>query len=115
MIIAVRKNYAKHAAEMGGELPAEPLLFMKPSTAVIAAETPILYPPQSQRVDYEGELALVIGDRCIDCNEAMAQDRIWGYTIANDVTARDLQARDRQFAPKALIRFAPSVHGSSEN
>ncbi|MEM6715367.1 MAG: fumarylacetoacetate hydrolase family protein [Cyanobacteria bacterium P01_D01_bin.6] len=107
-IIAVGKNYAKHAAEMGGDLPAEPLLFMKPSTAVIAAEIPILYPPQSQRVDYEGELALVIGEHCIDCNETMAQDRIWGYTIANDVTARDLQARDRQWIrAKGFDTFCP--------
>lgn len=107
-IIAIGKNYAKHAAEMGGELPQEPLLFMKPSTAVIATGSPILYPPQSQRVDYEGELALVIGDRCIDCNEAMAQDKIWGYTIANDVTARDLQARDRQWIrAKGFDTFCP--------
>ncbi|MEM6517923.1 MAG: fumarylacetoacetate hydrolase family protein [Cyanobacteria bacterium P01_C01_bin.70] len=107
-IIAVGKNYARHAAEMGGEPPEEPLLFMKPSTAVIATDSPILYPAQSQRVDYEGELALVIGDRCIDCNEEMAQDKIWGYTIANDVTARDLQARDRQWIrAKGFDTFCP--------
>lgn len=107
-IIAVGKNYAKHAVEMGGDLPEEPLLFMKPSTAVIATNSPILYPSQSQRVDYEGELALIIGDRCIDCNEAMAQDKIWGYTIANDVTARDLQARDHQWIrAKGFDTFCP--------
>lgn len=108
-IIAVGKNYAKHAAEMGdGSLPSEPLLFMKPSTAVIAAGQPIYYPPQSQRVDYEGELALVIGDRCVDCDEAEAEDKIWGYTIANDVTARDLQARDSQWVrAKGFDSFCP--------
>lgn len=107
-IIAVGKNYVKHAAEMGGEVPQEPLLFMKPSTAVIATESSILYPPQSQRVDYEGELALVIGERCIDCDEDMARDKIWGYTIANDVTARDLQARDRQWIrAKGFDSFCP--------
>jgi 2-keto-4-pentenoate hydratase/2-oxohepta-3-ene-1,7-dioic acid hydratase in catechol pathway len=107
-IIAVGKNYAKHAAEMGGDVPSEPLLFMKPSTAVIATESTILYPPQSQRVDYEGELALVIGDRCIDCDAEMARDKIWGYTIANDVTARDLQAKDRQWIrAKGFDTFCP--------
>lgn len=107
-IIAVGKNYAKHAAEMGGDVPAEPLLFMKPSTAVTAAESPIYYPRQSQRVDYEGELALVIGDRCVDCDEEAARDKIWGYTIANDVTARDLQARDRQWIrAKGFDSFCP--------
>lgn len=107
-IIAVGKNYARHAAEMGGDLPQEPLLFMKPSTAVVATQTSILYPPQSQRVDYEGELALVIGERCIDCDEISARDKIWGYTIANDVTARDLQARDRQWIrAKGFDTFCP--------
>jgi len=107
-IVAVGKNYAKHAAEMGGDVPQEPLLFMKPSTAVTATDSPIYYPPQSQRVDYEGELALVIGDRCVDCDEDAARDKIWGYTIANDVTARDLQARDRQWVrAKGFDSFCP--------
>lgn len=107
-IIAVGKNYAKHAAEMGSDVPQEPLLFMKPSTAVTATEEPIFYPPQSNRVDYEGELAIVIGDRCVDCTEEEARDKIWGYTIANDVTARDLQARDRQWIrAKGFDSFCP--------
>jgi 2-keto-4-pentenoate hydratase/2-oxohepta-3-ene-1,7-dioic acid hydratase in catechol pathway len=107
-IIAVGKNYAKHAAEMGGDVPTEPLLFMKPSTAVTATNAPIYYPPQSQRVDYEGELALVIGDRCVDCDETQAREKIWGYTIANDVTARDLQSRDRQWIrAKGFDSFCP--------
>lgn len=107
-IVAVGKNYAKHAAEMGGDVPKEPLIFMKPSTAVIAADDFIQYPPQSQRVDYEGELALVIGDHCVDCTPEQAQAKIWGYTIANDITARDLQKRDGQWTrAKGFDTFCP--------
>jgi 2-keto-4-pentenoate hydratase/2-oxohepta-3-ene-1,7-dioic acid hydratase in catechol pathway len=107
-IVAVGKNYAKHAAEMGGEVPKEPLLFIKPSTTVIAPETSILYPAQSKQIEYEGELALVIGDRCIDCAPEQARAKIWGYTIANDVTARDLQHRDGQWTrAKSFDTFCP--------
>jgi 2-keto-4-pentenoate hydratase/2-oxohepta-3-ene-1,7-dioic acid hydratase in catechol pathway len=107
-IVAVGKNYGKHAAEMGTDLPGEPLLFLKPSTTVIAAGSQIHYPPQSQRVDYEGELALVIGDRCMDTSVQEAQSRIWGYTIANDVTARDLQMQDGQWTrAKSFDTFCP--------
>lgn len=107
-IVAVGKNYANHASEMGGDVPSEPLLFLKPSTAIIPAGEEIRYPPQSQRVDYEGELALVIGERCVDCNPEQAQAKIWGYTIANDVTARDLQKRDGQWTrAKGFDTFCP--------
>lgn len=107
-IVAVGKNYAKHAAEMESDVPLEPLLFIKPSTTVIANETPILYPPQTRRVDYEGELALVIGEHCVDCTPETAQDKIWGYTIANDVTARDLQRQDAQWTrAKGFDSFCP--------
>ncbi len=107
-IVAVGKNYLKHAAEMGSEPPKEPLLFIKPSTTVIAAEATIRYPTQSQRVDYEGELALVIGERCVDCTPEQAQTKIWGYTIANDVTARDLQRKDGQWTrAKGFDTFCP--------
>ncbi|MBW4491151.1 MAG: fumarylacetoacetate hydrolase family protein [Trichocoleus desertorum ATA4-8-CV12] len=107
-IVAVGKNYAKHAAEMGGDVPKEPLLFLKPPTAVTAAGTEINYPSQSERVDYEGELAVVIGERCVDCTPEQAQNKIWGYTIANDVTARDLQRRDSQWArAKGFDTFCP--------
>lgn len=102
------KNYAAHAAEMGGEVPAEPLLFLKPSSSIIADQSPILYPPQSQRVDYEGELAIVIGETCRDCSPLEAQPKIWGYTIANDVTARDLQRSDQTWARgKGFDTFCP--------
>jgi 2-keto-4-pentenoate hydratase/2-oxohepta-3-ene-1,7-dioic acid hydratase in catechol pathway len=107
-IIAVGKNYIKHAVEMGGEVPKEPLLFMKPSTAVIASGSAIQYPPQSSRVDYEGELALVIGDRCSNCTPEQARTKIWGFTIANDVTARDLQKSDGQWTrAKGFDTFCP--------
>jgi 2-keto-4-pentenoate hydratase/2-oxohepta-3-ene-1,7-dioic acid hydratase in catechol pathway len=107
-IVAVGKNYQKHAAEMGGEVPKEPLIFLKPSTTIIAADAAILYPPQSERVDYEGELALVIGDRCMDCTPEQAHSKIWGYTIANDVTARDLQKKDGQWTrAKGFDTFCP--------
>lgn len=107
-IVAVGKNYADHAAEMGTPVPEEPLLFMKPSTAIIATDGVILYPGQSQRVDYEGELALIIGDRCVDCTPEQAQAKIWGYTIANDVTARDLQRKDGQWTrAKGFDTFCP--------
>jgi len=107
-IVAVGKNYMKHAAEMGTEAPAEPLLFLKPTTTILAPHAPILYPPQSRRVDYEGELALVIGDRCTDLSPEEAQAKIWGYTIANDVTARDLQKKDGQWTrAKGFDTFCP--------
>ncbi|NDJ16012.1 fumarylacetoacetate hydrolase family protein [Myxacorys almedinensis] len=107
-IIAVGKNYASHAAEMGTPVPQEPLLFLKPPTTVIAAEAEIFYPPQSERVDYEGELALVIGDRTYACTPEEAHSKIWGYTIANDVTARDLQRQDGQWTrAKGFDTFCP--------
>lgn len=107
-IVAVGKNYVNHAAEMGGTVPSEPLLFLKPPTCVIAPEAEICYPSQSQRVDYEGELALVMGDRCVDCTPEQAQSKIWGYTIANDVTARDLQRKDGQWTrAKGFDTFCP--------
>jgi 2-keto-4-pentenoate hydratase/2-oxohepta-3-ene-1,7-dioic acid hydratase in catechol pathway len=107
-IVAVGKNYADHAAEMGTPVPQEPMLFLKPPTAITAVSQEIQYPPQSQRVDYEGELALVIGAPCTDCTPAEAQSKIWGYTIANDVTARDLQKKDGQWTRgKGFNTFCP--------
>jgi 2-keto-4-pentenoate hydratase/2-oxohepta-3-ene-1,7-dioic acid hydratase in catechol pathway len=107
-VIAVGKNYADHAAEMGTPPPAEPLVFLKPSTAVTSTGSPIYYPEQSHRVDYEGELALVIGERCAQLSPELAQTKIWGYTIANDVTARDLQRKDGQWSrAKGFDSFCP--------
>jgi 2-keto-4-pentenoate hydratase/2-oxohepta-3-ene-1,7-dioic acid hydratase in catechol pathway len=107
-IVAIGKNYAEHAEEMGTKVPSEPLIFMKPPTTVIASLENIMYPPQSQRVDYEGELALVIGSHTVSCTPEEAADKIWGYTIANDVTARDLQSKDGQWTrAKGFDSFCP--------
>ncbi|NJL87479.1 MAG: fumarylacetoacetate hydrolase family protein [Leptolyngbyaceae cyanobacterium SM1_1_3] len=107
-IVAVGRNYGEHAAEMGGDVPQEPLLFIKPSTTIVAAGSAVLIPASSHRVDYEGELALVMGDRCVDCSLEAAQSKIWGYTIANDVTARDLQRQDGQWTrAKSFDTFCP--------
>ncbi|MEG3439306.1 fumarylacetoacetate hydrolase family protein [Pannus brasiliensis CCIBt3594] len=107
-IVAVGKNYRAHAAEMGGSVPEEPLLFLKPPTTVIADGQSIFYPPQSERVDYEGELALIIGETAKNCTIAQARSKIWGYTVANDVTARDLQRKDSQWTrAKGFDSFCP--------
>jgi 2-keto-4-pentenoate hydratase/2-oxohepta-3-ene-1,7-dioic acid hydratase in catechol pathway len=107
-IVAVGKNYRQHAEEMGGLLPQEPLLFLKPSTTAIATHAAIQYPPQSQQLDYEGELALIVGGTCVDCSLEAAPGKIWGYTIANDVTARDLQQKDSQWTrAKGFDTFCP--------
>ncbi len=107
-IVAVGKNYTDHAAEMGTSVPKEPLLFLKPPTSITATEREIQVPPQSKRVDYEGELALVIGAHCVDITPEQARSKIWGYTIANDVTARDLQQQDGQWTrAKGFNTFCP--------
>ena len=107
-IIAVGKNYRAHAAEMGSQVPQEPILFLKPPTSVTANGQPIYYPAQSRRVDYEGELAVVIGARTSHCKAEEVRNKIWGYTIANDVTARDLQKKDGQWTrAKGFDSFCP--------
>jgi 2-keto-4-pentenoate hydratase/2-oxohepta-3-ene-1,7-dioic acid hydratase in catechol pathway len=107
-VVGIGRNYAAHAAEMGNDLPTEPLMFLKPNTAVIGPGDPIFYPRQSQRVDFEGELAVVIGRICRDVPAERATDVIFGYTIANDVTARDLQKKDVQFTrAKGFDSFCP--------
>ena len=107
-IIAIGKNYIAHAAEMDSEVPKEPLIFLKPPSAIIAHEEIIIYPKQSQRVDFEGELALVIGEHTKNCSVEEAKTKIWGYTIANDVTARDLQKKDGQWIrAKGFDTFCP--------
>ncbi len=107
-VVAIGRNYAAHAAEMASEVPPEPLMFLKPNTSVIGPGDPIYYPRQSQRVDYEGELAVVIGRICRDIPPEQATDVIFGYTIANDVTARDLQKSDGQWSrAKGFDSFCP--------
>jgi len=97
-VVCVGKNYAAHAAEFGGEVPEEPLLFLKPSTAVIGPHDPIQLLPISKRIDYEGELAVVIGALARTIRAEDAYKVILGYTCANDVTLRDLQKMDDQWA-----------------
>ena len=97
-LVCVGKNYAAHAAEFGMDVPEEPLLFLKPSTAVIGPGDPIRLLPISRRVDYEGELAVVIGRLARDVQAEDAYKYILGYTCANDVTLRDLQKTGDQWA-----------------
>jgi 2-keto-4-pentenoate hydratase/2-oxohepta-3-ene-1,7-dioic acid hydratase in catechol pathway len=108
-IVCVGRNYAAHAAELGNEVPKEPLIFLKPPSAVIGPEEPIVVPPQSQRVEHEGELAIVIGRRCSHLKETEdSLAYVLGYTCLNDVTARDLQKSDVQFTrAKGFDTFCP--------
>ncbi|HEY3527522.1 MAG TPA: fumarylacetoacetate hydrolase family protein [Nocardioides sp.] len=107
-VVAIGRNYAAHAAELGNDVPEEPLIFLKPNTAVVGPGDQVFYPPQSERVDYEGELAVVIGRICRDVPPEQATDVIFGYTIANDVTARDLQSKDGQWTrAKGFDSFCP--------
>src|SRR3954452_7252704 len=107
-IVAIGKNYAEHASEMGGDVPEQPLLFLKPSTSVIGTGDDIAYPSSSQRVDYEGELAVVIGRLGRDVPEERAADVVLGFTCANDVTARDQQKTDGQWSrAKGYDSFCP--------
>lgn len=107
-VVAVGRNYRDHAAEFGNEVPAEPLLFFKPNTSVIGPNDAIARPAQSSRVEFEGELAVVIGRIAKNVPAERARDYIFGYTIANDVTARDLQRSDGQWArAKGFDTFCP--------
>ncbi|MHB1003034.1 MAG: fumarylacetoacetate hydrolase family protein [Thermoleophilia bacterium] len=107
-IIAVGLNYRSHAAELDMAVPAEPVLFMKPPSAVIGAGDAIVLPPGVGRVDYEAELAVVIGERARNVAVADAPGFILGYTCANDITARDLQAVDGQWTrSKSFDTFCP--------
>jgi len=107
-IAAIGLNYKAHAAEFNKPLPEEPMLFLKPSTAVIGPDEAIVYPSHmSHRVDYEGELAIVIGRRAKDVPVDKAREYILGYTCFNDVTARDLQGKDIQYSrAKGFDTFA---------
>ncbi|MGE4299773.1 MAG: fumarylacetoacetate hydrolase family protein [Desulfovibrionaceae bacterium] len=107
-VICLGVNYAKHGAEMGHALPEEPLLFLKPPSAIITSGQTIIRPSQSQRVDYEGELAIVVGRQCRNITPEEAAECVFGYTCANDVTARDLQKKDVQFTRgKGFDTFLP--------
>jgi 2-keto-4-pentenoate hydratase/2-oxohepta-3-ene-1,7-dioic acid hydratase in catechol pathway len=107
-IVAVGLNYMDHAREMGKKIPEEPLLFLKAPSALNDPGGEIVYPPQSRRVDYEAELAVVIGRKAKNVKEGDAAAHILGYTCINDVTARDLQVKDVQYTrAKGFDTFAP--------
>jgi len=107
-VIGIGRNYADHAKEMGGEAPDEPMMFLIPNTAVIGPGDPVVMPPQTSEVGYEGELAVVIGRLCKDVEPEDALSAVFGYTVANDVTARDLQRGDGQWArAKGFDTFCP--------
>ncbi len=107
-VVCIGKNYADHAAEMDSEVPSEPIIFIKPNTSVIGPNEVIIWPRMSERVDYEAELAIVIGRICKEVPASKANDVIYGYTLANDVTARDLQKKDGQWSrAKGFDTFCP--------
>lgn len=107
-IICVGRNYAEHAREQNVDIPDIPLLFLKPPSAIIGPGETIILPPQSQRVEHEGELAVVIGQRGRWISAENAMQHVLGYTVANDVTARDLQRRDGQWTRgKGFDTFLP--------
>ena len=107
-IIAVGRNYAEHAKELGNEPPAEPIIFLKPPSAVLKPGGTIVRPPISERVDYEGELAIVIGREAKNVRASQWREVVRGFTCANDVTARDLQKKDVQFTrAKSFDTFCP--------
>jgi 2-keto-4-pentenoate hydratase/2-oxohepta-3-ene-1,7-dioic acid hydratase in catechol pathway len=107
-VVCIGLNYRDHAKELGFDLPKEPLIFLKPGSAVIGHLDNILYPVQSERVDYEAELAVVISCRCSKVSPEETLDYILGYTCLNDVTARDLQIKDGQWTrAKSFDTFCP--------
>ena len=107
-IICVGRNYSEHALELNNPLPKRPLLFLKPPSAIIANEEIIMLPEISNRVEYEGELAVVIGKKCHQANVDDAVNYIFGYTCFNDITARDIQLDEKNFTTaKSFNTFAP--------
>ena len=107
-VVCIGKNYADHAAEMDSVVPSEPIIFIKPNTSVIGPNETIIWPRMSERVDHEAELAIVIGRICKEVPAAKYKDVIFGYTLANDVTARDLQKKDGQWSrAKGFDTFCP--------
>lgn len=107
-VVGVGRNFAAHAAELGNAVPKEPLVFLKPNTSVVGPYDPIVYPSASSDLSFEGELAVVISRICRDVPADKVTDVIYGYTICNDVTARDLQAKDDQWArAKGYDSFCP--------
>lgn len=109
-IVCVGRNYAAHAAELGNEMPKEPLIFLKPPSSIIGPDQPVILPESSKRVEHEGELGVVIGKKCANLPDgADPLAYVLGYTCLNDVTARDLQKADVQFTrAKGFDTFCPT-------
>ena len=108
IIICVGLNYRDHAEELKMELPEEPIIFLKPATSIIGHGDEIIYPPQSNQVDYEAELAVIISKKAKNVRTVDAMDYVAGYTVLNDVTARDLQKKDGQWTrAKSFDTFCP--------
>ena len=107
-IVCVGRNYVAHARELGNEVPKEPLIFLKPPSSLLAPGRPILLPPQSQQVEFEGEIGVVIGERLRRSTPEECRSSIRGIVAANDVTARDLQRSDSQWTrAKGFDTFCP--------
>jgi len=108
-VVCIGRNYAAHAAELGNEVPKEPLMFLKPPSSIVGPEEAIVLTKYSQKVEHEGELAIIIGRRCSQLSDAEdALSFVLGYTCLNDVTARDLQKSDVQFTRgKGFDTFCP--------
>ncbi|GAA4396734.1 fumarylacetoacetate hydrolase family protein [Tsukamurella soli] len=107
-VVCIGKNYADHVKEFDGQIPEDPVIFIKPNTSIIGPQAPIKLPSNSSRVDFEGELAVVIGQPCRAVKADKVKDVILGYTVANDVTARDQQRHDGQWTRgKGYDTFCP--------
>ena len=107
-IVCIGRNYREHAKEMGNEVPTEPLFFLKPSSSIISDGQPIVLPEQSERVEFEGEIGIVIGSTIKRASESEAERAIGGIVALNDVTARDLQKKDSQWTrAKGFDTFCP--------
>lgn len=110
-IVCIGRNYRAHAAELGNEVPTEPLIFLKPPSAIVSDGDRIVLPPQSRQVEYEGEIGVVMGARAHHVAESDAADTIFGICAVNDVTARDLQKSDKQWTrAKGFDTFCPVGH-----
>ena len=107
-VVCIGRNYLEHAKELGNEVPAEPLFFLKPASSIIGEGEPIVLPPQSERVEFEGEIGIVIGETLTRASESDAVRAIRGVVAINDVTARDLQRKDSQWTrAKGFDSFCP--------
>lgn len=107
-IVCIGRNYREHAKELGNDVPVEPLFFLKPSSSIIGEGEPIVLPPQSERVEFEGEIGIVIGSKLSKAGEEATVEAIRGVVAINDVTARDLQKKDSQWTrAKGFDSFCP--------